>query len=131
MAVSHASEEATERWVVQVGGNWDVVVVIDYERELYAQWGLGVSSAWHVLNPVSLYRTIRFGQDEGIWNRAAETGTRWQTSGAFALDPDGTVRWARVAATADDLPDLNEALEALGVKPKRKPPTEVRTSGFL
>ncbi|KAI1246882.1 hypothetical protein MGN70_010767 [Eutypa lata] len=130
VAVSHSSPEATERWVVQVGGNWDVSVVVDYERELYAQWGLGVSSTWHVLNPMSLYRTIRLGKDEGIWNRTTESGTRWQTSGAFAVDADGVVRWAKVAATADDLPDLHEALGALGVKSRRKPVPEA-TSGFL
>lgn len=115
---------------MQVGGNWDVSVVVDYERELYAQWGLGVSSTWHVLNPMSLYRTIRLGKDEGIWNRTTESGTRWQTSGAFAVDADGVVRWAKVAATADDLPDLHEALGALGVKSRRKPVPEA-TSGFL
>ncbi|RYP81948.1 hypothetical protein DL769_001792 [Monosporascus sp. CRB-8-3] len=110
VAVSHASAEATERWVVRVGGNWDVHVVVDYEREL----------------------------DEGIWNRPAESGTRWQTSGAFAVDPPGpgpeggVVRWAWVATSADDLPDLRAALAALGVMPARRPPPEeVRTSGFL
>lgn len=131
VAVSHSEAEATERWVVQVGGNWDVSVVIDHERELYAQWGLGVSSTWHVLNPMSLYRTVRLGKEEGIWNRPTESGTRWQTSGAFAVGADGTVRWARVAATADDLPDLRAGLESLGVKLKPKPPARVQTSGFL
>ncbi|RYO85856.1 hypothetical protein DL762_005003 [Monosporascus cannonballus] len=138
VAVSHASAEATERWVVRVGGNWDVHVVVDYERELYAQWGLGVSGAWHLLNPLSLWRTLQLGRDEGIWNRPVESGTRWQTSGAFAVDPPGpgpegsVVRWAWVAASADDLPDLRAALKALGVMPARRPPPEeVKTSGFL
>ncbi|KAJ2986215.1 hypothetical protein NUW58_g5134 [Xylaria curta] len=41
VAISHSSSEATERWVVSVGGNWDVNVVIDEERDLYALFGLG------------------------------------------------------------------------------------------
>ncbi|ORY69816.1 uncharacterized protein BCR38DRAFT_93282 [Pseudomassariella vexata] len=116
VAISHSSAEATERWVVQVGGTWDVEVVVDHERELYAQWGLGISTTWHVLNPLSLYRTLQLGKQENIWNRTTESGTRWQISGAFALDKDGIVRWAHVAATADDLSKLDEGVAALGVK---------------
>ncbi|KAI0841705.1 hypothetical protein F5Y06DRAFT_197811 [Hypoxylon sp. FL0890] len=131
IAVSHSSPEATERWVVSVGGNWDVNVVVDYERELYAQWGLGVSNTWHVFSPVTLYKTLKLAKDEHIFNRNNESGSRWQTSGAFAVDVDGTVRWAKVAASADDLPDLDAALTSLGVKVKPKPPPEPRTDGFL
>jgi peroxiredoxin len=115
IAVSHSSPETTERWVVSVGGDWEVELVIDEERELYSQYGLGVSSSWHVLNPVSLYKVFQLGRTENIWNRPTESGTRWQTAGAFAVDRDGLVKWAHVARTADDMPDLNEALKALGV----------------
>ncbi|KAI1144548.1 hypothetical protein F5Y05DRAFT_364997 [Hypoxylon sp. FL0543] len=131
IAVSHSSPEATERWVVSVGGNWDVNVVVDYERELYAQWGLPVSNTWHVFRPLTLYKTLKLAKDEHIFNRSNESGSRWQTSGAFAVDPDGVVRWAKVAASADDLPDLDAALTSLGVKVKPKPPPEPRTDGFL
>ncbi|KAI0180891.1 hypothetical protein GGR52DRAFT_522110 [Hypoxylon sp. FL1284] len=131
VAVSHSSAEATERWVVQVGGNWEVEVAVDLERELYAQWGLGVSSTWHVLSPLTLYKTLQLGKAEGIWNRPTESGTRWQTSGAFAVTPAGDVAWAKVAASADDLPDLDAALASLGVKVKPKPPPAPRTEGFL
>jgi hypothetical protein len=130
IAVSHSSPEATERWVVQVGGNWDVEVIVDWERELYAQWGLGVSNTWHVLNPLSLYNVIRLGKDEGIWNRPTESGSRWQTGGAFAVDSKGVVKWAKVAASADDVPDLDAALTALGLDVKTKKPP-ARTEGFL
>ncbi|OTB08438.1 hypothetical protein M426DRAFT_317056 [Hypoxylon sp. CI-4A] len=131
VAVSHSSPEATERWVVSIGGNWDVNVFVDYERELYAQWGLGVSNTWHVLNPGTLLKTIKLAKDEHIWNRPAESGSRWQTSGAFAVDMNGTVRWSKVAASADDIPDLDLALASLGVQVKPKPPAPVRTEGFL
>ncbi|KAI1384649.1 uncharacterized protein F4822DRAFT_433192 [Hypoxylon trugodes] len=132
VAISHSSPEATERWVVKVGGNWEVRVVVDYERELYSRWGLGVSNTWHVLGPLTLYRTLRLAKDEDIWNRPTESGSRWQTSGAFAITAaDGVVTWAKVAASADDIPDLEAAIASLGVKVKPKPPPEPRTEGFL
>lgn len=90
-------------------------VIVDEERELYAQWGLGASSAWHILNPWSMYSVYALGKKEGIWNRPTESGTRWQTSGAFAIDVEGNVVWERVAKAADDVPDFREALKELGV----------------
>ncbi|KAI6091952.1 hypothetical protein F4821DRAFT_225918 [Hypoxylon rubiginosum] len=131
VAVSHSSPEATERWVVQVGGNWEVEVVVDFERELYARWGLGISNTWHAVGPLTLWRTLQLGKAEGIWNRPTESGNRWQTGGAFAVTKDGDVAWAKVAASADDLPDLDAALASLGVQVRPKPPPEPRTDGFL
>ncbi|KAI0127714.1 hypothetical protein BJ170DRAFT_626474 [Xylariales sp. AK1849] len=119
VAVSHSSPEATERWVVQVGGNWEVQVVVDYERELYAQWGLGISNTWHVLSPVALYKAFQMGKQENIWNRPTESGNRWQTSGAFAVDKDAVVRWTQVAASAGDQPRFEEATTALGIDTKK------------
>ncbi|KAN0114880.1 hypothetical protein V8E51_004424 [Hyaloscypha variabilis] len=116
IAVSHSSEESTEKWITAVGGQWDVKVIVDADRELYAQWGLGISNTWHVLNPWSLYSVFRLARQEKITNRPTETGTRWQTSGSFAVDKEGLVRWARIAEAADDMPDFNEALNALGIE---------------
>ncbi|KAL3959083.1 hypothetical protein ACCO45_007245 [Purpureocillium lilacinum] len=93
VAVSHSSAEATERWVPQVGGAWQTDVVVDEGRDVYAKWGLGLS-------------------------KPTESGSRWQTSGAFAVDADGTIRWAHVSSAANDLPDFNAALDALGIEPK-------------
>ncbi|POR37119.1 Uncharacterized protein TPAR_02616 [Tolypocladium paradoxum] len=115
IAVSHSSAEATERWVPQVGGVWQTDIIVDEGRDLYAEWGLGLSSTWHVISPFALYSAYRLGADEGIWNRPTESGSRWQTSGAFAVDEDGTVRWEHVSSTAADLPNFGAALEALGV----------------
>jgi hypothetical protein len=120
IAVSHSDEESTEKWVVAVGGQWDVSVVVDSERELYAQWGLGVSSAWHVLNPWSMYSAIKLGKQEKIWNKPTESGNRWQTSGSFAVDREGVVRWAKVAKAADNIPDFSKALNALGFTVPKK-----------
>lgn len=111
--MSHSTRDATDKWVIEVGGEWETRVLVDPERDLYAQWGLGTSSAWHALSPRAIYSTYRLGRDEGIWNRAAESGSRWQTAGAFAVDAEGYVRWASVAKVADEVPDLDEALRVL------------------
>ncbi|KAK5988761.1 hypothetical protein PT974_10250 [Cladobotryum mycophilum] len=115
IAVSHSTSEATENWIPQVGGVWDTDVIVDAERDLYAQWGLGLATTWGVINPRALYSAYRLGADEGVWNRPTESGNRWQLGGAFAIDLDGTVRWAHPCTAADDMPDLNAAVESLGV----------------
>lgn len=117
VAVSHSSAEATEKWIPQVGGVWGVEVVVDENRDLYAQWGLGISTTWHVLSPRAIYSVFRLGKEEGIWNRPTESGSRWQMSGAFAIDRGGTVRWAHVASSADDIPNLDAGAQALGIDP--------------
>ncbi|KOS19250.1 hypothetical protein ESCO_001089 [Escovopsis weberi] len=118
VAVSHSSSEATEKWIPQVGGVWDTDVVIDEDRDLYASWGLGLSSTWGIVSPRALYSTYRLGADEGVWNRPTESGNRWQLGGAFAVDEEGIVRWAYPCTAADDLPDLNAGVVALGYVPK-------------
>lgn len=95
-------------------------MVVDEDREVYAAWGLGLSSYWHAVGPFSLYSAVQLGKSEGIWNRTVESGTRWQTGGAFAVDRGGKVRWVSVAKTASDIPDLGAALKAL-----LEAPTEV------
>ena len=119
LAISHSDQEATDKWIISSGGQWDVEVIVDAERESYAQWGLGVSSAWHVLNPWSLWSVRKVGQ-EGIYVKPVESGSRWQTSGSYAIDGRGVVKWARVAPAADDIPNFKEALEALGVGVAKK-----------
>jgi hypothetical protein len=114
IAISHSSEEATEKWLIAVGGEWDVTVIVNADRELYAQWGLGISNLWHVLNPWSLYSVFQLARQEKITNRPTESGNRWQTSGSFAVDGEGIVRWSKVANAADEIPDFDEALKALG-----------------
>ena len=113
--MSHSSEEATEKWIIVCGGEWDTTVIVDPDREIYAAWGLGVSSTWHALNPWSIWSAYKLGKNESIWNQPTESGTRWQTSGTFAVDKAGVVKWASVAKAADDIPNLKEVLEALAI----------------
>lgn len=53
VAVSHSSPAATRKWLDLLGGEWSVEVVIDEDRAIYAAWGLGLCSVWHVFNPSS------------------------------------------------------------------------------
>ena len=47
------------------------------------------------------------------WNRPTESGSRWQTSGSFAVDRNGVVRWGGPAGRADFIPDFEEAVKAV------------------
>ncbi|KAH7360543.1 hypothetical protein BKA65DRAFT_187750 [Rhexocercosporidium sp. MPI-PUGE-AT-0058] len=113
IAVSHSSDSATKNWLSSVSGEGNIRVIVDEKRELYGKWGLGVSSAWHVLNPWSLYAMYTLGKKEGIWNKPTESGSRWQTSGSFAVGQDGAVKWVAVPKAADEVPDFEEAAKAL------------------
>ncbi|KAK4456058.1 hypothetical protein QBC34DRAFT_453807 [Podospora aff. communis PSN243] len=113
IAVSHSPREATEKWIVDVGGEWEVEVVVDEERRVYKAWGLGEVGVWHEFNPRVLVRRWILGRDEGIWGTEEQTGTRWQVGGAFGVDTGGWVRWVKEEGAADDLPDFDKALKAL------------------
>ncbi|KAK1590904.1 uncharacterized protein LY79DRAFT_195550 [Colletotrichum navitas] len=53
IAVSHSSSAATQKWIDMLGGAWNVQIVIDEDRAIYAAWGLGLGSVWYVFNPTS------------------------------------------------------------------------------
>ncbi|TIC99134.1 hypothetical protein CH35J_005125 [Colletotrichum higginsianum] len=117
VAVSHSSESHTKKWVSEVGGPGSenpVEVVVDEDRRVYAAWGLGASGFMHVLAPSALAGVFRLSREEGIANRPTESGSRWQTSGAWAVDGEGRVTWGGPAQTAPEIPDVKEALSSLG-----------------
>ena len=111
--MSHSSASSTTTWLEAVGGAGNVQVVVDSEREVYAKWGLGTSGFWHVLSPGGLWEVVRLGREEGIWNRPTESGSRWQMGGCWGVDAQGVVRWGGVAARADEIPDVVEAVKVL------------------
>ncbi|KAI3327341.1 hypothetical protein HD806DRAFT_389862 [Xylariaceae sp. AK1471] len=53
IAVSHSSAAATRKWMDILGGAWNVEVVIDEDRAIYAAWGLGLGSVWYMFNPTT------------------------------------------------------------------------------
>ena len=91
IAISHAPAHATGRWCKQVGGCAGVSVASDPSRAAYARWGLGRTSLGHFLGRRSLTGVMSLARS-GVHNRHPH-GTRWQTAGTFALDPEGIVRW--------------------------------------
>ena len=113
IAVSHSDAPSTEKWIDAVSGAGSVQVIVDSSREIYAHWGLGTSSFWHVLNPSGLWNVYQLGKKDNIWNRPTESGTRWQISGSFAVDQKGVVRWGQAAPSADWIPDFEEAIQAV------------------
>jgi hypothetical protein len=114
VAVSHASSAATSKWTQALGGVWAVEMLIDEEREIYANWGLGVSNSWHLINPAVGIAARKLGTEEGIWGREVDpSANRWQTGGSWAMDRMGTVRWGGKSQSAADIPNLQEACEAL------------------
>lgn len=115
IAVSHSSRKATEKWLSQIGGKWAVTVIVDEEREVYASWGLGLSTTYHLLNPWTQIAARKLGTQEGLWGREVDpSGNRWQIGGSWATDETGVIRWGAVSKTADDIPDLVEACKSLG-----------------
>ncbi|KAI8632739.1 hypothetical protein F5Y19DRAFT_328413 [Xylariaceae sp. FL1651] len=53
VAVSHSSAAATRKWMDILGGAWNVEVIIDEDRAIYAAWGLGLGSVWYMFNPTT------------------------------------------------------------------------------
>lgn len=81
--MSHSSAAATQKWLDLLGGSWNVNVVIDEDRAVYAAWGLGLGSVWYVLNPTS---TVAGFKEKG-WLGSSVAGSL-QRSGA--VKPGGT-----------------------------------------
>lgn len=65
-----------------------------------------------MLDPRALGQVFQLGR-EGITNRPTESGSRWQTSGTYAVGGDRRVRWGGPAARSDDVPDFEEVVRKL------------------
>ena len=117
VAVSHSDDASTQKWLQSLpqagSGSPNLKVIVDDKLETYAAWGLGVSGWAHALSPGQLYNVFKIGREEGIWNRPTESGSLWQTSGSYAIDQQGVVRWGQPASRADDVPDFDEAVGAI------------------
>ncbi|QSZ30574.1 hypothetical protein DSL72_000130 [Monilinia vaccinii-corymbosi] len=113
IALSHSTQSSTETWLQSIGGATppNLQVTVDADREIYAQWGLGASSAWHILNPWSVLSVFKLGREDKIWNRPTESGSRWQMSGSWVVDREGIVKGGGVAKSADDIMDFEEAVK--------------------
>jgi hypothetical protein len=95
--VSHGSASATSAWIDAIGGAGRLRPIIDTQRELHAQWGVGLSKLWHFAGPRSLSGVAALWF-KGIRNRSA-SGTRWQRAAVFLVQGDLVV-WSHVPASA-------------------------------
>ncbi|KAF2866732.1 hypothetical protein BDV95DRAFT_583688 [Massariosphaeria phaeospora] len=115
IAISHCTPAATNEWVKKLGGAWNVDVVVDQNRELYALWGLGISNWGHLLHPRNGYNQYLLGKKENMWGQqVGEGGCRWQVGGTFAVDERGTVKWGGPMQSVDEEILVEDGLKALG-----------------
>lgn len=144
IAVSHASPAATSKWIDLMGGAWNVQVIIDEDRAIYAAWGLGLSTVWSYFNPTTqtaawkekgwlgsqiatsinrkMGMTNNGGMDLGAGGEVSAgegpgtiMGNKWQQGGAFAVDERGAVVWGGKAVRADEIVNLEAGVQALGL----------------
>lgn len=135
--MSHSSNQATKKWIDLLGGAWNVQVIIDEDREIYAAWGLGLGNTWYLFNPTTQIqgwkekgwlgekvagdierkgiqpsRTTKIDDDDddGV---STVMGNKWQEAGAFAIDGTGTVIWGNKALRADDIMNLDDGARIL------------------
>ena len=119
IAVSHSSYQATQKWIDLLGGAWNVEVVIDEDRAVYAAWGLGLGSVWYVLNPSTQIQSWKetgwLGQSVASYMDrkkpadsappAAGRGPPRSSTGAAETAPDGPAtimgnKWQQAGAFA-------------------------------
>ena len=79
LAVSHGTPAATRRWCAELQMGYGVMVIDDPAREVYAAWGLGLTSLRHFLGLRSVGRAMSLAT-RGIRNRHP-SGNRWQQAG--------------------------------------------------
>jgi hypothetical protein len=101
--------------VRQLGGAWNLDVIVDEHRELYALWGLGISNWGHLLNPRNGYNQYLLGKKEGVWGQqVGEGGCRWQTGGVYAVDERGVVKWGGPMKSVDEQIVFEDGIKELG-----------------
>ena len=66
VAISHSNQAATNKWLEAIGGAKHVHIIVDSGRDIFAQWGLGVSSFWYVLSPANMWSLYKLGREQGI-----------------------------------------------------------------
>lgn len=115
IAVSHCTQEATKDWVKKLGGSWNVDIIVDEKRELYALWGLGISNWGHLLHPRNGFNQYMLGKKEGNWGQPVGEGAcRWQTGGVFAVDERGIMKWGGPMNSVDEQILFEDGIKALG-----------------
>ncbi|KAK8072241.1 hypothetical protein PG996_005589 [Apiospora saccharicola] len=146
VAISHSSRDATRKWMDLLGGAWNVEVLIDEDRAIYAAWGaraggwkekgwLGEKVAGSINRTESMgpgaggaaknnknnsntkAGSAGAGVEDDMVDEGPSTalGNKWQQAGVFAIDGRGTVVYAEKATRADDVMNLDAAVQILGL----------------
>ncbi|KAG9024440.1 hypothetical protein FRB95_011525 [Tulasnella sp. JGI-2019a] len=79
---------------------------------LYSTWGISQLTFTSLFSPSGISSAIKLRKERGIKNTETH-GSRWLSSGAFAVDQAGKVVWTHVARSADDVSDLKAAVASL------------------
>jgi hypothetical protein len=111
LAVSQGTPAATRRWCAELQMGYGVMVIDDAVGEMYAAWGLGLTTLRHFLGLRSVSRAVALAV-RGIRNRHP-SGNRWQQAGTFGIDAAGVLRWMHLPEHAGDLPDVEAAVRAV------------------
>ncbi|KAG9186503.1 hypothetical protein G6011_09611 [Alternaria panax] len=111
VAVSHCTPAATTEWLKKLGGAWNVDVVVDQDRELYALWGLGIATWGHVLHPRNGYNQVMLRKNEGVWGQQLPVPDEKESYDGFEVTDSEGHRYGGkkiILATGskDILPDL-------------------------
>ena len=115
IAISHCTPDATAEWVKRIGGAWNVDVIVDQERDLYALWGLGISTWGHVLHPRNGFNQVMLRKNEGVWGQQVGEGAcRWQLGGSYAVDTRGVVTWGGPMESVDEAIRFEDGVKTLG-----------------
>ncbi|KAG8845352.1 hypothetical protein FRB96_002552 [Tulasnella sp. 330] len=94
-----------------------------HPHTLYSNWGISQLTASSLLGHSVIANVAKLAKEQGIKNTTTH-GSRWLSSGAFAVDERGTIAWSHVAKSADDVSDLKAAVAAL--KPPKQDPDRWR-----
>ncbi len=111
VAVSHSSFPATKKWLDLLGGSWNVQVVIDEDRAVYAAWGLGLGSVWYVLNPGTQIQAWKetgwLGQSVATYmeQRKADGSGSSGDKGGSSRDPYGVTHNTGGSGVVDAVPE--------------------------
>ncbi|KNG48650.1 thioredoxin-like protein [Stemphylium lycopersici] len=115
IAISHCTPAATKTWLDKLGSAQNVDVIVDAERDLYALWGLGISTWSHVLHPRNGYNQVMLRKNEGVWGQQVGEGAcRWQLGGAYAVDGRGVVTWGGPMDSVDEEIRFDDGVKTLG-----------------
>ncbi|CAO1639226.1 unnamed protein product [Sympodiomycopsis kandeliae] len=117
VVVQHSDQQDMEQWWKTVKGDTllpKAKLINDPERQIYAQFGIG-SMGWSGLFSLSMVKTLLdLKNNEGIINTpTGKNSWRWQNSGGLVIDPQGIVRWIKIAKDASDYCDYPQAVLSL------------------